>query len=80
MKLHDCGKLESREDTCSQAKQCKNYRLQGRSQEHFGGLAGWLGPWEGINKITAQIGQGLAETIPETDENNSLQVERQVTL
>ena len=45
----------------------KNYRLQGRSQERFGKLAGWLGPWEGIIKITVQIGQGLAETVLETD-------------
>ena len=80
IKLHDCGKLETREDTCSQAKQCKNYRLHGRPQERFGRLAGWLGPWESVNKITVQIAQGLAETLPETDENNSLQVEQQVTL
>ena len=80
IKLHDRGKLETREGTCSQAKQCEIYRLQGRSQERFGRLAGWLGPGERINKITVQIGQGLAETVPETDENNSLQVERQVTL
>ena len=79
IKLHDHGKLETREDTCSQAKQCKNCRLQGRSQERFGRLAGWLGPWEGVNKITVQIGQGLTEPVLETDENNSLQVEWQVT-
>ena len=39
-----------------------------------------MGPWEGVNKVTVQIGQGMAEAIPETDKNNSLQVERQVTL
>ena len=47
-------------------------------------LVDWLDGWghgkEGVNKITVQIGQGLAETIPETDGNNSLQFERQVTL
>ena len=72
--MHDRGKLETREDTCSQVNQYKNYRLQGRSQERFGRLAGWLGPWEGVNKITVQVGQGLAKTVPQTDENNSFQV------
>ena len=46
-------------------------------------LVDWLDGWDhgkASDKITVQIGQGLAETIPETDENNSFQVERQVTL
>ena len=59
-KSHDRGKLETRVYTCSQAKQSKNDRLQGRSQERFGRLAGWLGQWEGVKKTTVQIGQGLA--------------------
>ena len=84
IKLHDSGKLQTREDTCSQVNQYKNHRRQGRSQERFGRLAGWLDGWDhgkASDKITdtAQIGKGLAETIPETD-NNSLQVERKVTL
>ena len=81
IKSHDRGKVETIEDTCTgQVNQYKNYRLQGRSQERFDRLAGWLGPWEASDKITVQTGQGLVETVPETDENNSLQVERQVTL
>ena len=74
IKLHHCGKLETREATCSQAKQCKNYRLQGRSQERFGRLAGW-----DHGKASTQS-QDQAETVPETDENDSLQVEWQITL
>ena len=31
-----------------------NYQREGRSQERFGRLAGWLGPWEGIRKDTGQ--------------------------
>ena len=47
-------------------------------------LVDWLDGWDhgkASDKITdtAQIGKGLAETVPETD-NNSLQVERKVTL
>ena len=45
-------------------------------------LVDWLDGWDlgkTSNKITVQIGKGLAEKIPETD-NNSLQVERKVTL
>ena len=60
----------------------KYYRRQGRSQERFRRLAGWLGPWEGVkesDKIAVRIGQGLAEAYL-ADENNYLQVERQVTL
>ena len=46
-------------------------------------LVDWLDGWDhgkASDKITdtVQIGKGLAETVPETD-NNSLQVERQVT-
>ena len=40
-------------------------------------LVEWLDGWNHGNasdKITIQTGQGLVETIPETDENNSLQV------
>ena len=80
IKLHDSGKLQqTTEDTCSQVNQYKNYRPQGRSQERFGRLPGWLGPWKASDKITVQIGKGLAETVPETD-NNSLQVEQKVIL
>ena len=46
-------------------------------------LVDWLDDWDNgkvSDKITVQIGQGLAEIVPETDENNSLQVERQITL
>ena len=46
-------------------------------------LVDWLDGWDhgkASDKITVQISQGLAETVPETDENNSLQVERQATL
>ena len=48
------------------------------------GLVDWLDGWDhgkASDKIThtAQIGKGLAETVPDTD-NNSLQVERKVTL
>ena len=51
IKLHDRGKLETREDTCTgQVNQYKDYPLQGRSQERFGRLARWLGPWEGIRQ------------------------------
>ena len=50
IKLRDSGKLQTREDTCSQVNQYKNYRSQGRSQERFGRLAGWLGPWEGVRQ------------------------------
>ena len=42
----------------------------------------WLNGWDhgkAFDKITVQIGKGLQETVPETD-NNSLQVERKVTL
>ena len=45
-------------------------------------LIDWQDGWDNgkaSNKITVQIGKGLAETVPETD-NNSLQVERKVTL
>ena len=47
-------------------------------------LVDWLDGWDhgkASDKITdtAQIGKGLAETIPKTD-NNSLQVEWKVTL
>ena len=45
-------------------------------------LVAWLDGWDhgkASGKITVQIGKGLAETVPETD-NNSLQVERKVTL
>ena len=79
IKLNDSGKLQTREDACSQVNQSKNYRRQGRSQERFGRLAGWLEQWEGVQQDHVQIGKGLAETVPETD-NNSLQVERKVTL
>ena len=77
--MHDCGKLETREDTCTgQVNQYKNYRLQGRSQERFGRLAGYPGWDDGkaSDKIKVQTGLGLVETVPETDENNSLQLER----
>ena len=46
-------------------------------------LVDWLDGWDhgkACDKITVQMGQGLAETVPETVENNSFQVERQVTL
>ena len=42
----------------------------------------WQDGWDhgkASDKIKVQIGKGLAETVPETD-NNSLQVERKVTL
>ena len=45
-------------------------------------LVDWQDGWDNgktSSKITVQIGKGLAETVPETD-NNSLQVERKVTL
>ena len=45
-------------------------------------LVAWLDGWDhgkASDKITVQIGKGLAETVSETD-NNSLQVERKVTL
>ena len=45
-------------------------------------LVDWQDGWDNgkaSNKITVQISKGLAETVPETD-NNSLQVERKVTL
>ena len=45
-------------------------------------LVDWLDGWDhgkASDKITVQIGKGLAETVPETD-NNSLQVEQKVTL
>ena len=45
-------------------------------------LVDWQDGWDhekASDKITLQIGKGLAETVPETD-NNSLQVERKVTL
>ena len=29
-----------------------NYQRQGRSQERFDRLAGWLGPWEGVRQDT----------------------------
>ena len=44
-------------------------------------LEDWLDGWDhgkASDKITVQ-GQGLVETVPETDENNSLQVKWQVT-
>ena len=55
-----------------------HYRLQGRFEKRFGRLAGWLGPWEDVQKDHSV--DRPVETVPETDENNSLQVERQVTL
>ena len=58
----------------------KNYRRQGRSQERFGRLAGWLGPWEGFRQDYSTDRPRPGRTVPETDENNYLQVERKVTL
>ena len=45
-------------------------------------LVDWQDGWDNgkmSSKITVQVGKGLAETVPETD-NNSLQVEWKVTL
>ena len=45
-------------------------------------LVDWLDGWDhgkASDKITVQAGKGLAETVPEID-NNYLQVERKVTL
>ena len=45
-------------------------------------LVDWLDDWDHrktSDKITVQIGKGLAETVPKTD-SNSLQVERKVIL
>ena len=45
-------------------------------------LVDWQNGWDhgkASNKITVQIGKGLAETAPQTD-NDSLQVEWKVTL
>ena len=76
--LKEVVKLE-RIPAAKPSNQCKNCRFPGRSQERFDRLA------ETMRKsckasTRSQIGLGLADTLSETDENNSLQVKRQVTL
>ena len=78
--MHDSGKLQTREDTCSQVNQY--IKIIDVKADFKNDLVDWLDGWDhgkASDKITVQIGKGLAETVPETD-NNSLQIERKVTL
>ena len=81
IKLLDHGKLETRDDTC--IAKSTNIKIIDVKADLKNVLVDWLDGWDhgkASDKITVQIGQGRGETVPETDENNSLQVERQVTL
>ena len=79
--MHDHGKLETRENTCT--GQVNQYKIIDFKADLKNVLVDWLDGWDhgkASDKITVQTGQGLVETVPENDENDSLQVERQVTL